>query len=396
MSEFEFDSTGTEETVDVTTETAEEAQPQDQDAVEAVGNDITDPDAKCPHWDDFIESVEKTGDDATEAEENLSDESVDAFQDEATNQQEQEESPPDAATNDADGEDTDCRAILLQQIYQAEMECQEREGEVEQLKEELKEKKSRYDQAVLGLRKLCLQAREKPLPLFDRPQQSTPPAATDDESDAELNAAANLWRDEPIDSLFDGIKGFGKKKLDALLEVCPTAGAFEDLRGQASREHKQFREVLPKGFGQATTDEMEERFLNWLAKYQPVDSAGESPDPEAKQEQHQDQDQQADAVSVDSGVETEADDNKEMESVEQITTRAEEINTGEDGCLDSAHPEGPKYWESGAEAHKKGWELVDCPYLPGLSQDDWIRGWLGAGEVEEWGGADVSDELAAL
>lgn len=77
----------------------------------------------------------------------------------------------------------------------------------------------------------------------------------------------NAWRSASIEDLqLDQIKGFGKKKRDALYEACPTMGDLEDLRAEASKQHKQFSDVLPDGFGQKLADEIENAIIEWMAR----------------------------------------------------------------------------------------------------------------------------------
>ena len=49
-------------------------------------------------------------------------------------------------------------------------------------------------------------------------------------------------------------------------ETCPTLGAFEDLREQASREHKPLSALMPKRFGKVVCDALENAMLEWIAR----------------------------------------------------------------------------------------------------------------------------------
>lgn len=80
--------------------------------------------------------------------------------------------------------------------------------------------------------------------------------------------ADQTWRAIPIAPLLDGIKGMGEKKREAIVSLTPTLGDFEDLRGAASVQHKQLKDVMPKGVGAAMTDEIEERAMSAMRKHQ--------------------------------------------------------------------------------------------------------------------------------
>ena len=68
--------------------------------------------------------------------------------------------------------------MILKKIEVAERECDERAIEVDQVREELKNAKGSYADAVRRLRKLCRMRKEKH-PLFDKPKEQAPakPAA---------------------------------------------------------------------------------------------------------------------------------------------------------------------------------------------------------------------------
>ena len=245
---------------------------------------------------------------------------------------------------------------LLDQIGNAEQEIRRKESHVEMLKEQIKEAKASFEQSVIRLRELCSKrdsvgfsspAKGKPETPGTNPEnhsgiegQSATAAATESTSQDEEYAS---WRDLPMtDLLKEPIKGLGPKKSEALVALCPTLGAFEDLRGQASRETKEFHELLPDRFGIDTASALEERFLNWIGTFK--------------------------TGGLIKSTETEA---------AAIVRRSSEINTGSDNCLDFKHPEGKQWHDSGWNAYGRQIKLEECPYVPGPEQDDWIRGWLG-------------------
>jgi hypothetical protein len=161
-------------------------------------------------------------------------------------------------------EEEDDNADFRSRIWNAEMRCRGKEAIVEDLKEQLKFAKSDYDDAVSALRKLATDG-NKPMPLFNHAKKveaevetvETVADPTQDES----------WRAKPLLSIFQMgvIKGLGQKKLESLTDLYPTFGHFQDLRISASLEGKPLKEVLPEGFGQKITDQIEEVFLNAIS-----------------------------------------------------------------------------------------------------------------------------------
>jgi hypothetical protein len=148
-------------------------------------------------------------------------------------------------------------------IWNAEMRCRGREAVVEDLKEQLKDAKSAYEDAVTALRKLASESGGQPLPLFDAPKQAEPTSEAAPESEAVATEADDSWRQRNFIEFIQGagIDGLGKKKIDALSEVIQTFGDFEDLRTKASIEHLHLSKLLPSGFGEKVTDQIEEAYL---------------------------------------------------------------------------------------------------------------------------------------
>lgn len=69
------------------------------------------------------------------------------------------------------------------------------------------------------------------------------------------------WRVTPTTALnLTGIRGLGEKKLDELIATCPTVGALEDMRASFGG----LRNL--KGIGEKTSDEIENRIMDWLSK----------------------------------------------------------------------------------------------------------------------------------
>jgi hypothetical protein len=75
------------------------------------------------------------------------------------------------------------------------------------------------------------------------------------------------WRDIPIAEVLSGIPGLGTKKYDAIVSSFSNLGQLEDARGQASREFKEFREVMPEGIGPSLTDKLQERIFDLMKSH---------------------------------------------------------------------------------------------------------------------------------
>lgn len=154
-------------------------------------------------------------------------------------------------------EEEDDNADFRAKIWNAEMRCRGKEAIVEDLKEQLKFAKADYDDAVSALRKLATEG-NKPMPLFDHAKKAEVVETVADETQDES------WREQSLGELLKSaeIKGLGQKKLESLTDLYPTFGHFQDLRISASLEGKPLKEVLPEGFGEKITDQIEEVFLN--------------------------------------------------------------------------------------------------------------------------------------
>lgn len=246
---------------------------------------------------------------------------------------------------------------LLAQIWNAERECRQREANVELLKEQIKEAKALLEQAVIALRQVCSNpgSQRSSAPARSRTQTAavvaapsvgteTPPGPEGkSETEAEPDQS---WRDVPLTELFaEPIKGIGQKKKEALIELCPTIGAFEDLRARVGKDAATLSELLPDRLGPDAASELEERVLDWLKTRN--QASEESPE-------------------------------------SQVLKRAKEINDGSTNCLDTKHPEGQQWHSSGWSAFGRQIPLIECPYIPGPEQDDWIRGWLAREVVEKY------------
>jgi hypothetical protein len=75
------------------------------------------------------------------------------------------------------------------------------------------------------------------------------------------------WRLIASAQILKGIERLGQKKIGSIVDSYPTLGSLEDLRGEASKQHKHFSEVLPDGIGKTIADKIEERMMDEIAKF---------------------------------------------------------------------------------------------------------------------------------
>ena len=160
---------------------------------------------------------------------------------------------------------------VIGQITECQASIAESESTIDNLKCEIKEEKELLKGEQIRLQRLAVKLAEivsgKPLPIDpskkddDKKPESSP--GVNAEAAAEPDDMA--WRKVETRELLKGMSGLGAKKLDALVELARTAGELEDLRGEASKAHKSFKEILPKGCGQTLADAIEERLMDCVA-----------------------------------------------------------------------------------------------------------------------------------
>lgn len=178
--------------------------------------------------------------------------------DESSDTEPQQEQPEE--------DDADSEHDLLIEIWNAEMRCRGKEAVVEDLKEQLKDAKAEYEDSVVALRKLCSRT-SQPMPLFDKPKAASKAEEPEYE---DLPPDHEPWMDLSFADFLDKvqIEGMGPSKRDALLDMVKTFGEFQELRVKASLDGIPLRDALPKGFGEAITDRLEEAFLNAIPSKQ--------------------------------------------------------------------------------------------------------------------------------
>lgn len=119
---------------------------------------------------------------------------------------------------------------------------------------------------------------EKPLAIVEKPEPEA----------VETDSVDDSWRKIPTTEVLKDVKGLGKKKMEALVELYPTLGDLEDLRDQASRGFFQFNQKLPEGFGPTVADKIQEAIgdtmMRWMKESQTVEA---NPPPGSQPEEGQ-------------------------------------------------------------------------------------------------------------
>jgi hypothetical protein len=270
---------------------------------------------------------------------------------------------------------------ILDDIAFAEVQCEQAESVVLSCKEELKDAKKIYDAAVLRLRRLAQAVKnDSDRPLFRQPVSTLP-------ADAALPPAVapnpDLWRNGKVSEL--AISG---KLIEKLEEAgVSTIGQLEDLRAQISTG----REKWPKGIGKAKITEIEDAIVAWLTKNRDSTVFGQGV---------------VDPVS-EAAPQPTWEDLTEEQQLDFINQRAVQLDPDEavnpvDAALSTLEPQhtaSRAFFESGYIAGQNGDAVSTCGWVPGIEQDDWIRGWLKAGkEVMDatYGGelAEIAKETA--
>jgi hypothetical protein len=259
---------------------------------------------------------------------------------------------------------------LLAELADAERKAQELESELLSLTEERKATKKQYESAVINVREVAAQItnlmRGKRLP--KKPAATTSGAAvggatSESEPSAEIyvtGADENAWRNCKTEELLAGVQGLGSKKMETISELAPTAGHLENLRAEASKAHKAFKEVLPKGFGEAVAQAIEDRLLDHIAK-QSTPSAASQVEPRGNQGEP----------------EPAPTPNEEAEHLDSLLAEIEEDAAREEWSLNDTELDeeaDSQAVHDGFAAYVAGRPHRDCddPH----NQRDWMTGWV--------------------
>jgi hypothetical protein len=212
-------------------------------------------------------------------------------------------------------------------------------------------------------------------PWADAATNEPPAAALDEPLDGStVPMDENWWRSVPITDLDLEIKGFGKKKREALIDACPTIGALEDLRAKAGPMGMQTE--LPDGFGEKIASELEERVIKWLTANRdkmPIQ-------PRTPQAEEPAADGSADG---DAGHETQI-----LARARELTVTAPDISFG-------------AIADDGIAAARNGEPITACNWTAGDKQDSWLIGYLSVRGLSDGsqeaagGGAEAGDTRTA-
>jgi hypothetical protein len=159
-------------------------------------------------------------------------------------------------------------AKFMAELRETSEEVKQATELVDQLKAALKDAKAELAVASKRLQRLAATGptyRTKP-----EPKQEPDPTTNDlpemgDPFEDEPEESTE-WRSIKTDTLLEGIERLGAKKRESIIDACPTLGDLEDLRGEASKQFKQFKDLLPKGIGDGIASELEERMIEAMSR----------------------------------------------------------------------------------------------------------------------------------
>jgi len=179
---------------------------------------------------------------------------------------------------DADAERRIDEKKFFEQLKELSDSIEEKKLLLEEAKEEAKLCKAEFNLATARLQAFSTKGvvyRKKPEPKKPEPVVTKPTEQPAGATTATLSLGGQsvtvavqptndepvdlTWREIPTAKVIEGIERLGKKKAELLIETYPTLGDLEDIRGEASKQFKTFKDILPNGIGQSTADQLEER-----------------------------------------------------------------------------------------------------------------------------------------
>lgn len=269
-------------------------------------------------------------------------------------------------------EDEFWKKLDLYALAEAERRASQLEYRLESLKSEVKETKEELKGAEITIRRLThkiaemSEGKEFPTRSTQTPVNST---QIDKQTPHIEKPEPSGWESVPTAELLDGIKGLGAKKLEAIIDLAPTAGKLEELRGEASRAFKPFREVLPKGCGQAIADAIEDRLVQLVAKID-TPPASEQVEPRVPSPI------QTLVAKIESDIENERQGEGDVEP------------TSKDDYLPADMDDDDDPFVQGFKSFVNMDPIADCPRIEtseGFHYDkNWVTGWLYGKTVAEW------------
>lgn len=277
--------------------------------------------------------------------------------------------------DDDDSADADWWAEieLIGKLSEVEKKRQLAVAELEEITEARKEAKKLVDGLNVELQRIASEivkiSQGKTFPAPAKPVVTTEAATTITEAQAVTTEAteSTAWRDVPTATLLDGVQGLGKKKLETLVDIAPTAGALEDLRATSNGV---FKSVLPKGFGDKVASAIEDALLNCQTNH-------DTPPASEQVKQNKLAEQAVEPMKEST---TLADDELRTEIERQAELfRAEAVD--DDWPLEVCDPEANDDVDEiviGFNAFNDGKDLYACPF----KLDDrhtielWVNGWV--------------------
>lgn len=284
------------------------------------------------------------------------------------------EQPEPVAIDEPDDDDAEIEDAwweeieLLGRIAQCERDRQLAAAKLDHAKEHAKDCKKQLEACVIELQELASELIDLSdgKTLVKRAKVTKEPEAT---QASVVVQSDNAWRVTPTGELLAGIKGIGAKKLEKLIDAAPTAGALEDLRGQASKDFAPFKDALPAGFGQAAADAIEEKLLDHIAN-------GNTPSAAEQVKQN--------APAMD---ETAADEPTEI--AKQIVELRSESEVWSLNDCDTSNEELEETIE-GHNAYHAGFTIETCPFEAWSTEAElWIYGYLCGERAKQ-----INDEAA--
>lgn len=275
---------------------------------------------------------------------------------------------------------------VIGQITECQASIAESESTIDNYKCEIKEEKELLKGEQIRLQRLAAKLADivsgKPLPVEPGKEKDGKKlgagqvAIVDIQNDEQVDDMA--WRNVETRELLKSMSGLGAKKLDALVELARTAGELEDLRGEASKAHKSFKELLPKGCGQTLADAIEDRLMDCVA-------SGSKSAAEQLAEQNASQ-SDAEMLHIDL-----------VPIVKDILNELQkDYEAG--AAIDEYRPADPEdkndWFVLGFDAFGEAKTLNDCPKHDDDFDRDWVMGWLSAQFIDEWDQHEPADKTS--
>ena len=161
---------------------------------------------------------------------------------------------------------------LLAKMADCERRRVEIASELAEAKEAVKDLNAQFKSCVIDMQEIASDIADLMANTYipERKQFAADPAKIESDSHGQESETIvadwgdGMWREGKTAEVFEGVKGLGKKKLEALVDLAPTIGELEDLRGTS---YGVFKNVLPQGFGDKVASEIEDRLIAYIAAH---------------------------------------------------------------------------------------------------------------------------------